>query len=70
MTLEPCFGSVRAALEGNIIVRAVSSQLSPVILAKNRKGLAASTKRPKSPKEGTACRLIEISSLSPPGERR
>src|SRR5262249_4967045 len=38
--------------------------------AQNANGLALSTKRPNASKEGTACRLIEICSLSPPGDRR
>jgi hypothetical protein len=67
-TLEPLVGSVRA-LEG-ISARVASSQVSLVASAQNTNGLAASRKRPKISKEGTACKLIEISSLSPAGERR
>jgi hypothetical protein len=41
-----------------------------LLLFQNANGLAFSTKRPKASKEGTACKLIDICSASPPGDRR
>jgi hypothetical protein len=70
---EPAFGSSGARFQGGITTRAASSQgnqASRVTSAQNIKGLAASKKRPNASKEGTACRLIEICSVSPPGDRR
>jgi hypothetical protein len=41
-----------------------------VAWAQNANGLALSTKRLNASKEGTACRMIDICSALPPGDRR
>src|SRR5262249_19879483 len=70
---EPAFGSADAELKGSITARTASSQGSQASSpgrTQKAKGLAASRKRPNASNDGTACRLIEICSLSPSGDWR
>jgi hypothetical protein len=59
-------------LRGSTALVAASQESHAICtaLAQNPKGLALSTKRPNASKEGTACRLIEICSASPPGPKQ
>ncbi len=66
---EAGFGSCGTRPQGSIMVRAVSIQVDDTS-AQNANGLVVSRKRPNASNEGTACRLIEICSLSPVGDRR
>ena len=70
---EPALGSADAEPKGSIAMRAASSQgsqASRLAATQNANGLACSRKRPNASNEGTACRLIEICSLSPSGDWR
>src|SRR5262249_49237981 len=65
--------SERATFHGSTALCAASSQgcqASRVACAQNASGLVLSRKRPNASNDGIACRLIEISSASPSGERR
>jgi len=71
--LGPGFAAVAAIVAGKAIRRATPSHgmnANCMAWAQSAKGLAASKKRPNASNEGTACSIMEICSLSPPGVRQ